>query len=331
MPKKKIITYVTVLIAVLATGWFLFFHGNKIDIEKQEEGRIGIAGMNFPESALSGVKCEKAKTRPLAVMLSGDKEARPLSGISEADMVFEMPVTDNGVTRMMAVFQCNWPKEIGSVRSSRLDFIPLAQGLNAIYAHWGGEREALKQLDDHVIDNINALKYDGTTFYRKNQIKPPHNGFTSSELIKKAIKDLGYSLNKAVVAYPHQKAKSLGAVEPPAIYQSDSDFEVSWSYNSKNNSYLRSHRGQAEIDKNSGKQVEAKNVVLLKTTWSPINKDYIRVVTVGSGEINAYQNGQKIDGSWEKKSSKDKLYFYDSQHKEIKFNPGLVWVEIVTE
>lgn len=228
---------------------------------------------------------------------------------------------------MMAVFQCNWPKEIGSVRSSRLDFIPLAQGLNAIYTHWGGEKEALKQLDGKIIDNINAMKYDGTIFYRKKGIKSPYNGFTNSELINKVIKDLGYSLSKIATTYLHEKSKSREAIEPSTIYQGE--FEVSWRYDSKNNSYLRFRERKAEIDKNSDKQVETKNVVLLKTTWSPINKDYIRVKTVGSGEMSLYKNGQKIDGAWEKKTADGKLYFYDSQRQEIKFTPGPIWVEII--
>ncbi len=312
------------LAAVLALIWLVFLRGNEINIKK---GQAEITGMNFPESALSGVNCEKAKARPLAVMLAGDKEARPLSGISDADLVFEMPVTDSGATRMMAVFQCNWPKEIGSVRSSRLDFIPLAQGLNAIYAHWGGEKEALKQLDSKVIDNINAMKYDGTIFYRKKGIKPPHNGFTSSELISQAIKDLGYSLNKTAISYPHEKSKSMGGVEPSIFYKGE--FEIGWKYDIGSNSYLRFREGQAEVDENLGEQVEAKNVILMKTTWSPINKDYIRVKTVGSGEAIIYKNGEETNGSWEKKTAIDKLYFYDGQRQEIKFAPGPIWVEIV--
>ena len=65
-----------------------------------------------------------------------DPEARPLSGIGQADVIIEMPVTPNSVTRFMAVYQCQTPKEIGSVRSAREDFIPLAAGFNTIYAHW---------------------------------------------------------------------------------------------------------------------------------------------------------------------------------------------------
>ena len=87
--------------------------------------------------------------------------------------------------------------------------------------------------------------------------------------------------------------------------------------------------GKPELDKNTGKQVEAKNVVVIKTSWSPINKDYIRVKTVGSGGLLVYKNGVVVTGTWEKKDDRAKLYFYDQNHKEISLVPGSTWVEVV--
>lgn len=321
--KKITIIFAVAAISVFAT-WFGFFSKNNINVER---AAINIDGMNFPQSDLAGLKCERAKARPFAVMLSSDTEARPLSGIAEAEMVFEMPVTDDGVTRLMAVFQCSQPKEIGSVRSSRLDFIPLAQGLGAIYAHWGGEKEALTRLNSEVIENINAMKYDGTIFFRKPNIKPPHNGFTSWDLLNKISLELGYGLSKFSSSYQHQDSKSFGQKEPPTIYSGD--FAVDWKYDEKTNVYKRLRGSKEEVDKNSSAQVEAGNVVIMKTSWSPINKDYIRVKTVGSGGAVIYKNGQEISGGWEKKTAASQLYFYDSRHQEIKFTPGPIWVEIV--
>src|SRR3989344_8598140 len=102
-----------------------------------------------PKSLVTGLDCLDANTRPIAIMLASDPEARPLSGISQADMVFEMPVDPTGITRFMAVFQCEKPEEIGSVRSARNDFIPLVAGMKIIYVHWGGEQDALEKLDNN--------------------------------------------------------------------------------------------------------------------------------------------------------------------------------------
>lgn len=324
MSKTKII-FITVIVILVVFVGFGLAKKNNIEVSK---GDISLDGMSLPVSDLSGEKCANAKNRPVAVMVSSDEETRPLSGIEEADLVFEMPVVDNGVTRMMAVFQCYQPKEIGSVRSARSDFIPWVQGLGAVYAHWGGERDALKKLTSGIVDNIDAMKYEGIYYYRKNTAKPPHNGFTNFDFINKANAKLGYNLEKPVSAYEHEQGRPVKEgvpVQPPSIYESK--FAVQWKYQPESNDYLRWRGGREETDHNTSKQVLASNVVFLKTTWSPISRDYINVKTIGSGEAVIYKNGEAVNGTWEKKTALDRLVFRDLTGQEIKFVVGKIWVE----
>jgi len=326
--KNKIYILVGVVVLIIILGVvFYFWGGSSIEVVndwgKDEKPKV------LDKSPLTAIACENAKTRPFAIMVSSDKEARPLSGISEADWVFEMPVVENGFTRMMAVFQCGRPTEVGSVRSSRLDFVPLALGMNAIYAHFGGEKTVLDELNNGIIDNIDGLTYDGIYYYRKPGIARPHNAFTDFENLTKVSRELGYNMTDSKVEYLHDaEPTSQGEVSPPIIF--NEPFQVSWKYDKAGNVYYRSRAGSAEVDKNTGKTVSAKNVVIMKTTWSPINADYIRVKTVGSGGLLLYKNGIVITGTWEKKDDKAKLFFYDQNHKEIGLGEGNVWVEIVT-
>lgn len=313
--------------AVLIIALGVRFTRNNIEIDK---GKIDLVKMSWPISDLSGIRCGPGQDRPIAVMLSSDREARPLSAIAEADWVFEMPVTDGGVTRMMAVFQCAQPVEIGSVRSARLDFMPLVQGLGAVYAHWGGEKEALAQLDKKILDNLDALRYEGTIYYRKNGTRPPHNGFTSYKLLKQEMDKRGYSLTKSAVKYSHEageKSPAAEGAEPPELYKDQ--FAVKWSFDAASRSYERWRGGSWEVDRQTKQPVKASNVVLMYADWSPVSKDYIRVQTVGQGRIVVYQQGRTIEGAWEKKGDKEKLFFYDKQRQEIKFVPGTTWVEIL--
>ncbi len=331
--KKKLYIWIGIIVVAAGVSVFLVGYKNEFNIlGPEKEKKI---------SSLSGEECENAGARPFAVMVSSDKEARPLSGIGEADMVFEMPVVENGFTRMMAVYQCGRPEEVGSIRSSRLDFVPLALGLDAIYAHFGGEHEVLEKLNDGIIDNIDGLKYDEIYYYRKNGIPRPHNSFTDFDLMTEIARKLGYNLEGASVSpdasgrgpdsnrrgYPHEgKSKSRGIVEPEPLFSEN--FRVIWRYNKETNSYLRNRAGADEIDKNTGKQVETKNIVIVETSASPVNKDYIRVKTVGSGSATVYRDGIVINGSWEKKDDHAKMFFYDKDGKEIDFAPGSIWVEI---
>lgn len=299
-------------------------------IEINNQAGAGLDKMNYPTARLSGIACANSDHRPLAVMVSSDPEARPLSGISQADMVFEMPVTPSGVTRMMAVFQCTEPAEIGSVRSARLDFVPIALGLGAVYAHWGGEHTVLEELNGHIIDNIDGLHYDGTIYYRKSGIKPPHNGFSNYTLLRQAMQENHYDWRLTDQTPTYQfvdNKKSAGVETGPTVYAEQ--FKVSWRYDMTTNAYVRSRNGLVELDKNTNQAVSVKNVLVMHTTWSPISKDYLRIKTVGNGQLERYSNGQLTHGTWEKQSNQGKLYFYDQNHQEIKLDTGSSWIEIV--
>jgi len=285
-------------------------------------------------SSIAGLKCDNAQRRPVAVMMASDPEARPLSGIGSADVVVEMPVTPDGTTRFMTVFQCQTPGEIGSIRSSREDFITLSAGFNAVYAHWGGEHNALNLLNSRITDNINALLFDGTIFYRKSGVKPPHNGFTTLDLLFKQANKFNYDLTKDFVGYPRTDSAPVKNISNVAtsitLYSSPNN--VSWTYDQENNLYLRTRGRSPEIDKNTNKQVTASVIAVMNTTSHILYKgdQYIVVKTTGEGSAEIYQNGIKITGTWKKDSSKldSKLYFYDSSGNEIKFTPGQIWIQI---
>jgi hypothetical protein len=256
-------------------------------------------------------------------MLASDPEARPLSGIASADMVFEMPVTPNGITRMMGVFRCSQPSEIGSIRSARQDFIPLAQGLGAILAHWGGEHDALSLLNSHIIDNIDGLTYDGTVYWRKPSIPRPHNGFTSiARLLQKAT-ELGYATTQQTLK-PTEPARGSSEGLHVAIPWPQG-MDVEFLYNSHTASYLRSRGGAPEIDRLTGNQVAASAVVVMDTESTFLRDQYIRVRVLGSGVATIYQGGNAIRALWHKAGSTDPLSFTDASGKTIGLMPGLQW------
>lgn len=283
------------------------------------------------KSPLTGLVCENAKRRPVAVMMSGDFEARPLSGISEADIMVEMPVVTGGITRYMAIFGCNSPKEIGSIRSARHDYITLAAGLGAVYAHWGGSHFALDKLNAHVIDNINALYLDGTVFYRKPGIAAPHDGFTTLEKLDGYAKQVGYSSEWNFSGYKFaEKEKSLInkgriTIGYPSI------FKVEYEYSGEKGEYLRFKGGTREMDKNTNEQVSAKNVIVMYAASRQIEGQYNDMDIEGEGKATVFQNGNEISGTWKKDKSdiKSKLSFFDDAGKEIEFIPGKIWIQVV--
>jgi hypothetical protein len=289
----------------------------------------------LPVSSISGLSCEKFDQRPVSVMLASDPITRPLSGISKADMIFEMPVTPSGVTRIMAVFQCNEPTEIGSIRSARQGFIPLAAGINSIYAHWGGERDALSRLNNGIMDNVDALKYEGTIFYRKNGVQPPHDGFAALEKIKIQAEKLGYGLDDVFTGYEHTDKKpevrNISNIATTVAVDYPYPYNITWKYDENTNTYKRSRGDEVEIDKEDDSIVHASVVIVMETKAQFMYDQYVDVMVTGQGGATVYQNGIAITASWKKDKELDsKLYFYDNDGQEIEFVPGQIWIEIIT-
>lgn len=281
--------------------------------------------------ALSGKACPGATQRPVAVMLAGDREARPLSGLQAADMVIEMPVIVNSITRYMALYQCGEPAEIGSVRSARAPFIGLAKGYDAVFAHWGGEHDALTNLRGGIINNVDALVNPYTAFWRKPAIPRPHNGFTSYERLTQAAQKMGYDLSfepRAFFTFSHALCNDCSQQTITVGYPGA--FRVSYSYDPQSNIYLRNKGGTPELDALTGQQVAADNVVIL---WANIYHTYSQYDTIDlegkTGRLQAFISGNIIDGTWKKEGFASPLLFYDEQGKPLALTPGSTWVQVL--
>jgi hypothetical protein len=83
--------------------------------------------------------------RPLEVMIENHADARPQSGLQNADIVYEA-VAEGGITRFMGVFYCNVlagasnKYDVGPVRSARTYYLDLASEYSdyPLYVHVGG-------------------------------------------------------------------------------------------------------------------------------------------------------------------------------------------------
>lgn len=279
----------------------------------------------------TGQACgEFGARRPLAVMLAGDPEARPLSGISLADAVIEMPVAPNFITRYMALFQCQEPSDIGSIRSARGPFIGLAKGYDAILAHWGGEHDALEALNAKVIDNLDALPNPFGAFYRKRGVPMPHDGFASYESLSFASASLGYrdGVEDARLLDFYSKSPS-GLMEQRITIPYPGQFSVSYSYDPETHLYTRFKGGKEERDALTGKAVTTPNVLVVFAEVTPSYSQYVDVALDGNrGKLLFFHGGTMEEGFWEKNSFDAPLLFYDSSSRPLGLEAGGFWIQV---
>lgn len=309
-------------------------------------------------SPISGLACENWNRRALAVMQPADVTARPAAGFSQADMVIEMPVITSSVTRLMAIYICNMPKEVGSMRSARHDFIHLAKGLDAIFASWGrseshtgNDKVGLAKgiLDRKEIENINCNGDAGVSAYacsvnpcfRKSGMKRGvDSGYAHPQEFLNCAKELGYRMIGDFAGYPHQKNAPLDK-RPKNGYLRiafGGPFAVEYEYDRELNSYLRFWGKKEDFDRNNNKRIAPKNIVVMIAKSEQIEGQYNNMQlgdpwydTTDTGEAYYYMNGKEYRGTWKKDKAdiSSKLYFYDENGEEVKFVPGQIWVEIL--
>lgn len=328
--KKNKIFFAAILVLVLAG---LYLWGTR-DFEVKNSHKNATTSYNWQKrSPITGESCGKKGRRAFAVMLSGNERVRPLAGISKADLVFELPVTVGGINRLMGVYQCRSSDEIGSVRSSREDFIPLALGLDAIYAHWGGSHFALARLDRGIMDNIDALSNRHQSFYRKSGYKRPDDGFTNIERLLSAAKNYGFRLKNQFDGFAHISPKKIEKAkeEKRLTLGYPGEYEVEWHFEPEKNTFFRFRNGTPEVDKLTGEKVGAKNVVVIRASKTHKEGQYVDVHLEGKKRALFFRNGRKFAGKWRQPEDPKKapLKFLFDSGEDFQFLPGPIWIEVI--
>lgn len=338
MDKQKKVIIALLAIIIVAGGYFFFRNRTtKVVIDKQidlntnqNQGPLNQGDV----SPISGLTCDNWNKRPIAVMQPADPTARPAAGFSDADIVFEMPVFTNSNTRLMGVYLCNVPDEIGSIRSGRHDYIPLAKGLDAIYIHWGYSIFAESLLKQKIIDNINCLTTSYCARWPKTGVMQLEDtGHITKDKIMQAMKDYGYSTDDTFSGYPHQAAASLDQrpnggdlrLAYPGRYA------VNFDYDKNSNTYLRTWDGTPDTDKNNGKRVAPTNVAVLFAAdaqikladeqsyidkglmdpWSLVPKE--DQAGIDYGGVGRYNNLQLGDPWFDTTDSGDAYFYFNGQ------------------
>src|SRR5699024_2187016 len=129
------------------------------------------------------------------LMVSNQKQARPQSGLSKADIVFEM-LTEGNITRFLAIYQSTEPEVVGPVRSAREYFFNLASGYDAIYVYHGAADFINDMIISRGLDHLSGATYDndGNLFVRETFRKAPHNSYFQFGAAYEVAEQKGYDV-----------------------------------------------------------------------------------------------------------------------------------------
>lgn len=304
------------------------------------------------------------KRRPLAVMVENSEEARPHSGISRADIIYEA-LAEGWITRLMAIFYCNTPFEnitIAPVRSARTYFIDWVSEYDGLYTHVGGANrigvnadvtdpraDALGQIDMYGIKDLDQFGIGYPDCYRNpdrldHPVATEHTMVCFSDNLYKIaekrgwtnVDENGVSWDKNFTPWSFKddaKETDRGTTEDIKIVFSEGyeKYDVEWKYDKVNNLYKRLNGGVPHLDLETKEQLSAKTVIVQLTKLiGPIDATgHFLYTTIGTGKSLIFQDGKVIVGTWNKKTRLGRTLFYDTIGKEVKLDRGLTWIEII--
>ncbi|MDP3726960.1 MAG: DUF3048 domain-containing protein [bacterium] len=301
------------------------------------------------------------KHRPLGVMIENHQEARPQSGLSDADVIYEA-VAEGGITRFLAIFYCLDAGQIGPVRSARTYFLDFTSeyGDYPLYAHVGGANtsgpaDALSQINDYGwsgYNDLNQFSIGFPTFWRDydrlgRTVATEHTMYSTTSKLWDFAKSRGLTnvdkdenlWNESFVPYTFKD--DTPASERPAIqtvhlefWKDYSQYFVDWIYDKAGNLYKRNNEKLAYTDKNNQKTITARNVAVLFMQESNAydgyeNNIHLLYKTKGTGQALVFMDGKEIKATWRKDKRTARTLIFDSNGLPIKFNRGTIWFEIL--
>ncbi|SUY48348.1 Putative lipoprotein yerB precursor [Clostridium putrefaciens] len=265
---------------------------------------------------------------PFMAIIENSKDARPQSGLSKADIVFETMV-EGGIPRFIALFHTEMPKEIGPIRSARPYFLEISQSLDLPFAHCGGSEDALKSIDLNNLMSLNEMKF-ADAYWRDNSKKPPHNLYTSSEKITSLLNE------KQINKIPTSNLKFDSSYWDNKDFKKCSHIKISMnksydtSYKYEDGIYKKLIGEDTFIDKSSNVELSLSNIVIQQTSIT-LSKDniHVEIPLIGEGKGYVLSQGKIIPILWSKKDLTSATELKDENGNIVSLSEGKTWWNIV--
>lgn len=291
-----------------------------------------------PESSnvypLTGIETNEDTTdRAIGVMVNNHPAARPHSGLSKADIVFEI-LAEGGITRFLALFQSEQPDVVGPVRSAREYYFELAQGYDALYTYHGAADFVNDMIQTRGIEHLNGAIYDddGHLFKRESFRKAPHNSYFIFDNAYDVAVDKGYETTSTIDPLPFVKEEENiegdSAIKVTVTYPGRNASDViEYFYEESNERYIRYDNDEQTVELNTEEAVEVDNLFIVEAYHEVFDSEGRRKVDLkDSGNAFLIQKGKLQQLQWKNENGR---IIPVKDGRSVGFIPGKTWVNIV--
>jgi hypothetical protein len=277
---------------------------------------------------------DAALERPaVAVKVENASIAYPLSGLEDADVVYE-ELVEGGITRFMAIYHCSDSSRVGPVRSARLVDAAIMTPTTKILAFSGANAPVMKALEKANVVQVTESAAGGA------MKRIPRAGLTSEHTLyadSDAVRKIGA---KKFSDAPPGDQYEAGDLQSPskkaAVVEINFSGATSVSYRFAKGHWLRSQNGSSFED-DSGKQIAVENVlieehevVLSQTITDVAGNPSLEIANeTGTGRAFLFRDGRVIKGRWNREDVGDAVTFETKGGDSFVFAPGSIWIELL--
>ncbi|HEY4459451.1 MAG TPA: DUF3048 domain-containing protein [Pseudonocardiaceae bacterium] len=261
----------------------------------------------------------------IAVKIDNVDDARPATGLSQAQVVYVEPV-EGGLTRIVAVFTPPYPAVIGPVRSARqTDLDLLGQYGKPVFAFSGSVPQLIPLL--HKTALIDASQGNVAKAYVRQSTHPaPHNLYLHPSQLP-----TGSPPSQPPLEFGAAPAGGTATTQEKANYSAAS-FSFTWSAGH----WLVTMDGKPFRSTESG-QLGAATVVLQRVAthpeaWPEDSTGAIAPVaqTVGTGSATVLRDGQSYAATWTRSAVDAPTQFtVTSSGAQLPLASGPVWILLI--
>ena len=289
--------------------------------------------ITFPLTGLDATSATAAELkRPvLSIKIENTADARPQTNLEFADVVFEENV-EYGISRLIALYQSDYPKEVGPIRSMR----PMDRNIMGQFGGpliFSGAQQRFIQAARNSGTTLIAQDVGSYGFFRTHDKPAPHNLHGYLADFKKQSKGAVAPPTQWAFAYPETGASA--AVAGKDVSTIDLRFSPfshpHWKWNDGKSLWLR-YEGDTPHKTASGKQLTATNIVILYVTIRmtghiPNGKSVPETLVSGKkGKGFVATDGKYIPVTWSKASQSKPFVILDAQQGRGRARAGAVVV-----
>jgi hypothetical protein len=262
----------------------------------------------------------------LVVKIDNHPDARPQSGINEADLVYEENVEN--LTRFALVFQSNGADPVGPIRSGRTQDVDLLGSLHGpLFAWSGGNGRVTAAILGSDLREV-CCRLGNQPSFRSKDRHSPHNLYSNVSKL--------FELSPPDASAPPQQFRYRADGDPvvgpevAGLKLSMDGLKAAWEWNDDEGLFLRFQDGRPHTDTVGNAQVSTNNVVVLFVNYrpSPADKRSPEAQTLGFGEAWVYSEGHIVKGIWKRATRLDPFTLEDADGEPILLTPGRTFVEL---